>query len=144
MSAFLSWSERPELEAAAVAAAEDEEKEESGRRSWRSGGAGGAAETEEDRRREERKRRSRWIEADATKTKAMMAEMMRRLGLRDTEEEEEKDDEVVVVVEPRGSVGGKCLRGLSEGEGGGVGLRGGGGDAILVKVVRRRGFAGVL
>lgn len=142
MSAFLSWSERPELEAAAVAAAEDEEKEESGRRSWRSGGAGGAAETEEDRRREERKRRSRWIEADATKTKAMMAEMMRRLGLRDTEEEE--DDEVVVVVEPRGSVGGKCLRGLSEGEGGGVGLRGGGGDAILVKVVRRRGFAGVL
>lgn len=141
----MSWSERPELEAAAVAAAEDEEKEESGRRSWRSGGAGGAggaAETAEDRRREERKRRSRWIEADATKTKAMMAEMMRRLGLRDTEEEE--DDEVVVVVEPRGSVGGKCLRGLSEGEGGGVGLRGGGGDAIWVKAVRRRGFAGVL
>ena len=111
----MSWSERPKSEATAAAAADDEGEEKSEWRSWKSGGSGGAAATEDERRREDRKRRRRWMEADATKTKATMAEMMKRLGLRDIAAE--------LVAPPEASaVGGKFLRGRSEG-----------GAAILVK-----------
>lgn len=110
-SAALSLSENPE------SAVEEGEPDRLGSGSG-GGGGGGAAATDELRRREERRRRRRWMKAEAMKTKAIMAEMIKRLGLRD------KEAELLVASGKASSAGGRCLRGRCEGgaDGGGRGI----------------------